>query len=129
MTTTPSRKRFSRRTWSAHELEVLRATYVLNSVPSVADKESLAALFQCDVKSVRFWFQNQRQRNSFRATLADLQNALFLMGSDDDDDVPPEGDPHNNRRPKSRRKVCAARFGVGACQHEVAAAASGRCVV
>jgi hypothetical protein len=79
------KKKYHRRKWSEHQIEVMRAVYLLRPCPSTLERQSLAMHFDCSPRSVQVWFQNQRQRNEFVPTSTTFGDALWLISDGEDD--------------------------------------------
>lgn len=61
--------KYSRIKWKDYEEEVLSAIYYkTNGLPSLEDLSSLAVILNTNVKRVRHWFQNKRQRKNINLT-------------------------------------------------------------
>lgn len=70
-------RKFTRHKWNHADLHVLRAVYVTTRCPDAVELSSLAQLLQTDIKNIRIWFQNARQRK-FVPNSSDIGNAMYL---------------------------------------------------
>lgn len=54
--------KYSRTKWSSLQLKILMTIYLENKFPDIEELSSIACILDTNIRPVKIWFQNTRQR-------------------------------------------------------------------